>query len=207
MDKTHDFFHEEDLALVVVANEDIPEENTSPNHFEEEDTALSIECLDHQRTERNGEWYIDSACRSHMTYEQECLMDFRLEEKAKAKIHLGDNSVILAVGEGKVHLSVGLAENDLHLALQTAAYVPDLTKNLLSVPAMTRTGAEVRFTNEKCIVEKGGKQYTIGHLVGGKLYRVGVSQLRNDSAYYTSENNSSKDVRHHRFGHLNKRCG
>ena len=143
-----------------------------------------------------------------MTHERESLMDFRLytsEEKEKSKIHLGDDSVISAVGEGKVRLSIGSGENDLHLALQQVAYVPDLTKNLLSVATMTQMGAEVRFTREKCIVEKGGKQFTIGHSVGGKLYRVGASQFNKDSAYYTSEHNSSKDIWHQRFGHLNKR--
>ena len=211
---SHNFFHEEDLALSVEFVEDdrVKTEDNSSQFFHEEDVALSTVFRDDDHStavRKTGEWYIDSAATRHMTYEKDNLMDFRLyspEEKAKSKVHLGDNSVISAVGEGKVRLATGSNENCTYLALQSVAYVPELTKNLLSVPAMANMGAEVRFNKDKCVVVKGGKKYSIGHLVGGKLYCVGDSRHTNDTACYTSVNKcSSKDIWHQRFGHLNSK--
>ena len=129
-------------------------------------------------------------------------MDFRLltdEEKEKSKVFLGDDSIISAVGEGKVRLAT---ESGKFLALKKVAYVPELTKNLLSVPAMPQMEAEVRFDKDKCVVVKGGEHHTIGHSVGGKLYCVSVPPP--DSANFTSVIPAmSKDIWHCRFGHLN----
>ena len=50
--------------------------------------------------------------------------------------------------------------------------MPSLSKNLLSVPAMTQMGAEVLFDEGKCITSNNEKKVTIGHLVDSKLYMV-----------------------------------
>ena len=134
-----------------------------------------------------------------MTYDRDILIDFRLytpEERAKSSVHLGDDSIISAVGEGKVRLATSSSQNETFLALQSVAFVPDLTKNLLSVPAMTEKGAEVRFTKDSCIVVKEEKKYVIGHCVGGKLYCVGEPPFKHESACYSSESCSSRNVWH-----------
>lgn len=51
--------------------------------------------------------------------------------------------------------------------LQNVLYVPDLSKNLVSVTAMTRTGAEVYFDEKKCI--KNDRKFVIGHAYHDKL--------------------------------------
>ena len=184
--------------------------STSHTFFHEDDVALSTEFHNDgtKKMNRSGEWYIDSAATRHMTYDRNILMDFRpytAEERAKSRVHLGDDSIISAVGEGKVRLPTSSSVNGTFLALQSVAFVPELTKNLLSVPAMTKMDAEVRFTKDSCIVVKGEKEYIIGHSVGGKLYCVGDPPLNsNDSANYSSyENCSSRNTWHQRFGHLN----
>ena len=93
--------------------------------------------------------------------------------------------------------------NGTHLALEKVAYVPDLTKNLLSVPSMTRKGVEVRFNKDSCVVVKEGKHYTIGQCIGGKLYCVGVPNPVPDTACFMSGGSVSKNIWHHRLGHLN----
>ena len=83
-------------------------------------------------------------------------------------------------------------------------YVPELTKNLLSVPAITQSNAEVRFDKEKCIIVRGDKECTIGHCISGKLFRVGVGNPVTDSAFYVSQKTvPNKEIWHCRFGHLN----
>ena len=62
------------------------------------------------------------------------------------------------------------------LALHEVLFVPKLRKNLLSVPAMAQMGAETRFEKEKCIVVKNDKEYSVGNVLDGKLYRVNTSE-------------------------------
>ena len=68
-----------------------------------------------------------------------------------------DNRVIKPYGEGKVKLQCHDEPGVVTLVLNKVLYVPDITKNLLSVSAMTQMGAEVLFNDGKCYVTKNGK--------------------------------------------------
>ena len=148
-----DPFHENDIALIT--------EFIAESHDVRANMALSTELNDINNTDYNQrtnskkqEWYIDSAATRHMTYDKSILIDFRWfseEEKLMSKVKLGNDYIIPAVGEGKVRLATSSDENGQFLALQKVAYVPRLTKNLLSVSMMTDNGAEVRFDKEKCV--------------------------------------------------------
>eukprot|EP00795_Rhopilema_esculentum_P006029 gene6029-11402_t len=85
------------------------------------------------------------------------------------KVFLGDSTFALAQGEGKVRLPTCDGSDDVYLASHKVLFVPKLTKNLLSVPAMAQMGAEVCFDKEKCVVYKNGKKITVGHVLDGKL--------------------------------------
>ena len=58
------------------------------------------------------------------------------------------------------------------LIVHKILHVPKLTKNLISVPAMTQMVAEVTFDKDKCVVLKGDKKITLGKLVEKNVYRV-----------------------------------
>ena len=100
---------------------------------------------------RDIRWYIDSGATKHMTFEKDLIVDF-YEYEQPSKIYLGDNRAIEAFGEGKVNLSCYDESNAVELTLNKVLYVPSLSKNLLSVPAMTQMGAEVLFDEGKCII-------------------------------------------------------
>ena len=212
------FFHEDDVALSTECTDieagnngnddslnDIEQvvfeggiSHSVDSDFHEDDVALSIEYQDDQKavSTRNSDWYIDSAATRHMTYDQSIIMDLHLYDIDKQPdVYLGDNSKVSATGEGKVRLATN-GPNGVYLRLESVAYVPQLSKNLLSVAAMAKKGAEICFDSEKCVVRKDEKSYTIGHCVNGKLYRVGIP----DSAYFTSSGFSagavSKEVWH-----------
>ena len=200
------FFHEDDLAL---STEFIADREHNPKPSEQNEVALSSVFRNDLLNNRGDQdcWYIDSAATRHMTFDKDILMDFRLfsdSERENSKVRLGNDYVIPAIGEGKVRLATTYDRDGQHLALEKVAYVPQLTKNLLSVATMTENGAEVRFDGEKCIVVKNDKHYNIGHKKG-KLYCVGLPEMT-DSACFTSDTKSknvSKEVWHCRFGHLN----
>ena len=178
----HEYFHEDDIALIT--NDSLAEKPS------------------------NNVWYIDSAATRHMTHDMSILMDYHEYPDDKiSNVFLGNDFIVQAVGEGKVRLPTN--ENNTYLALHKVAYVPGLTKNLLSVPAMTQMDAKVLFDKEKCVVLKNDVngnsiEHTIGRCVDGKLYCVGVPSS-SESAYFTSTDEASKDIWHYRLGHLNKR--
>ena len=60
-------------------------------------------------------------------------------------IYLGGSTVILAHGEGKVKISTLNSSREIVVDLHQVLFVPKLTKNLLSVPAMALVGAEIQF--------------------------------------------------------------
>ena len=84
------------------------------------------------------------------------------------------------------------------LNLQRVLYVPKLTKNLQSVPAMATMGAEVRFDSGRCIVLKDGKVFIIGTLYDKKLYKANV-----EHAAVAHAQLPNSETWHCRFGHLN----
>ena len=62
-----------------------------------------------------------------------------------SKIYLGDNRIIEAYGEGNVELECHDGVDKITLNLHKVLFVPEINKNLLSVPAMTQMQAEVIF--------------------------------------------------------------
>lgn len=96
---------------------------------------------------RPNEWFIDSAATKHMTNDRSILENY-VEYDQPKDIYLGDSAVIVALGEGKVRLPTVNSTNDVVLNLHKVLFVPELTKNLLSVPAMALMGTEIRFDKD-----------------------------------------------------------
>ena len=145
-----------------------------------------------------SEWFIDSGATKHMTFQRNLLSEYR-EFNGPTKIYLGDDRIISAIGEGKVKLECHDGKNPYILTLQKVLFVPELTKNLLSVPAMAENGAEVYFDKDKCVVSKNQQTVTIGRLLDDKLYRLNTAE----SANLVSSTKPDLNLWHCRFGHLN----
>ena len=215
---------EEESALVCDENVDEKvdaihdDDKCNDNHNEivEESSALACDESNHEQSlvtfqsknvdSRSQEWCIDSGATKHMTFNITVLSQVKHYDDPKP-IYLGDNSTVMAHGEGKLRLR-SYNEKRLCLTLKTVLFVPRLAKNLLSVRAMTRIGAEVRFIGEKCFVLKGGKTAEIGRSVNGGLYKLNTpveeipsnEQLKYDNACIASDKLS---LWHQRYGHLN----
>eukprot|EP00795_Rhopilema_esculentum_P007491 gene7491-13268_t len=198
----------------IVKNCPLNKRKTAYSHIVEEkhpqeaaNNAKVIQSIDFQemglisstKGELSDGWYIDSAASKHMTYEKGILLDF-VGYKKPMEIHLGDDTVIFAYGEGKVKLTCCDGENSAVLVLQNTLYVPELAKNLISVPAMAQMGATVTFDKDKCTVSKDGLKLTLGYIVDRKLYRVNSPEF----ASLTDVPNKGTMRRWHcRYGHLN----
>lgn len=148
---------------------------------------------------RSDEWFIDSAATKHMINDRSILKNYVQYDQPK-DIYLGDSTVIHAPGKGKVRLPTVNNTCDVVLDLLKVLFVPKLTKNLLSVPAMALVGAEIRFDKDKCLVLKDGKEFVIGCLLLDKLYSVNTKEYAQVSV---ADSTASPAVWHCRLGHLN----
>ena len=91
---------------------------------------------------QSNEWFIASAATKYMTNDRSILENYVQYDQPKG-IYLGDSTVIHALGEGKVRLPRVNSSCDVVLDLHKVLFVPKLTKNLLSVPAMALMGGYV----------------------------------------------------------------
>ena len=162
-----------------------------------DDIAL-VTCNSDSSPSDNDEWYIDSAASVHMTFDEEGMTDF---VPTSRDVFLGDDFTLPATGTGNMRVPIYDASRGVrHLKLHEVLYVPGLKKNLLSVPAMTKMGAEVLFDNEKCTVSKDGQDIIIGHKVGDKLYKV---NNKPEYATLSLSKPASIELWHQRLCHLN----
>ena len=96
----------------------------SSNMAELEGVALIWSTMD-----QSNEWFIDSAATKHMTNKKSILENYVQYQEPKS-IYLGDSTVILAHGEGKVKLPTVNSTREIVLDLHQVLFVPKLTKNL-----------------------------------------------------------------------------
>ena len=106
---------------------------------EREGVALMWSTMNH-----SNEWFIDSAATEKTTSNKSSLENY-VQYPEPRNIYLGDSTVILAPGEGKVKLPTVNSIREIVLDLHQVLFVPKLTKNLLSVPAMALMGEEIHF--------------------------------------------------------------
>ena len=153
----------------------------------------------------SGDWFIDSGATRHMTYQRDAFIDFKEFTEPKG-VALGDNAVITVVGSGTVRLPIFDCRESsaIHVSLRNVLIVPELKKNLISVPTITESDAEVDvevlFDKEKCVVRKDGQfLMNLGQKVeSSRLYRA------NTKVEYANIVEASADLWHRRMGHLNK---
>ena len=101
---------------------------------------------DSKPSDNDQDWYIDSAASKHMTFDEEVITD---SVPISSDVFLGDDATLPAIGQGNAKVKIyDVTRGITTLNLSQVLHVPDLKKNLLSVPAMTKMGAEVLFDNE-----------------------------------------------------------
>jgi transposase InsO family protein len=239
VDEGHQYFHENDFALMVtdVASADSDESNAnevetlvgdktlaeaedtdarveddSVENSVENETPVTVEEIEENFALMNSdetteteitvpddhEWYIDSAATKHMSKTRGVLHNFKKFEEPRPVI-LGDKSNIFAFGEGQLRLPTA---SGTFLALKEVLFVPRLSKNLLSVPTIAKSGVKVLFDKDQChVINKEGRSLTIGHCINEKLYKV---TSPSESSFITQSISPSPTVWHERYGHLNK---
>ena len=142
-------------------------------------------------------WIFDSGASQHMTPNLDLIDNYKKYEVPRA-VKLGDDAVIPAYGCGS--MSVKLENGEIpNVRLHDVLYVPDLGNSLLSVPSMTKRGAQILFSGDQCTIMKGskvvGKSATSGNVLS-------IEVAKSETAQFALSEKSMK-LRHGRFGHVN----
>ena len=209
-----DWFHEGDMALLATSEFEAVESNgegcnetvemlEKPSDIDEIALISSVENAEPSKDEGvEHEWCVDSGASQNMTFELDTLTNVEMFDEP-TPVYLGDKSVVLSHGKGQTRLRTDSDGNCL--TLNEVLFVPKLAKNLLSVRSMTKRGAEVRFTGDRCIATKNGQSLTIGRSTNGSLYKL-LSPVMPwvEKAYYSSNSEApTMSLWHDRYGHLN----
>lgn len=142
------------------------------------------------------EWYFDSGASNHVTHQNEKLQDLS-ESNGKNSLLVGNGKRLSILASGSTQLN--------NLNLPNVLYVPEITKNLLSVSKLTAdNNALVEFDANYCYVKDKltGKALLKGKLRDG-LYQLSSvnSQVNKDPCTYMSV----KENWHRKLGHPNNK--
>ena len=91
-----------------------------------------------------------------------------------------------------------LVGNTQYIALCDVLYLPDLEKNLLSVHAIVKLGASVKFDSGRCQITQNSKLLPIGEMQW-KLY---ILKIVPDENVYITRETSNTNLWHCCFCHL-----
>jgi histone deacetylase 1/2 len=138
------------------------------------------------------EWYFDSGASNHVTHQADKFQELT-ENNGKNSLIVGNGAKLEIVASGSSKLK--------NLNLHDVLYVPQITKNLLSVSKLTSDNNIIaEFDNNCCFVKDKltGKVLLRGILKDG-LYQLsnGSSQTNKDSCVYLSV----KENWHRKLGH------
>lgn len=142
-------------------------------------------------------WYLDTGCSNHMCGQKEAFSE--LDETLQDTVRFGDNSVVSAMGKGKVQV---LTKNNFIHTIGDVFYVPALKTNLLSVGQLQEKGYELNIKGGVCRIRDP-------HL--GLIAQVNMSSNRLFPLYLHNSINSCLSAKvkedawkwHFRYGHLN----
>ena len=171
-------------------------QNYDDNNDDNPEIALVI---DHNLPQCDG-WWIDSGASQHMTFDKKGMHKY-VAFKDPLKVKLAENSIILAYGQGHIHVSVYDGAEKVKLLLTDVLYVPKIRSKVLSLPAMTEKGACVQFKGNLCELNVKGKYYSIGHK-HRKLFKLNTEPTH--KSYFSSCNGDASSLQtwHFRYGHL-----
>lgn len=137
--------------------------------------------------ENSTEWYFDSGATSHMSRNNENLMNKR--EPVKKHITVANSNKISVHCAGDINQVVKIGKNTNELLIKNVQYVPDLCVNLLSVSQIVKKGNTVVFSEDGCIVYNKENRVIATGSLENDLFKLNttrdasLSAVSSDSAF------------------------
>jgi hypothetical protein len=118
---------------------------------------------------------MDSGATKHMT--SHCLAFDTYKVLTLRSVHLGDDSILEAIGIGSIVVEVMVRGKINKIRINECLHVPKLHANLLSVSKLVSSGLKVQFNFNECII-----RVSDGHPVAiapreGNLYHLHVVKV------------------------------
>uniref|UniRef100_A0A0A9X817 Retrovirus-related Pol polyprotein from transposon TNT 1-94 n=1 Tax=Lygus hesperus TaxID=30085 RepID=A0A0A9X817_LYGHE len=167
---------------------DNKDKNNSGKQNKPKTAFLTQFCLKTQSKNENT-WILDSGSSSHMTSSDTVL---------KNKIPSSTEIQTAKKGEYLNSKYVGTVETG-KCVLNDVLHVPKLSKNLLSVNAITNNGGEITFFDDKVEISKNGEVILEGHKDGSGLYNI---DMDSQNAFVAENQLSSAMLWHRKLAHL-----
>lgn len=141
------------------------------------------------------EFIVDSGATTHMVKNKEILTN---AEKCDTNIGIAKKNQNMKSEE------VGSVNGD-NCVLKNVLYIPELSKNLLSVNAITENGGEVTFTKNSVLITKDNEEILQGVKQKNGLFLVKLcSEEKKEEAMLGDEKIQLVEEWHRKLGHLGK---
>jgi hypothetical protein len=99
-------------------------------------------------------WWINSAATRHITRSREFFVDFKEKSVGEHKVYMGNNTYNDVLGEGKSE-KCKISINRSIIVLYNVLYVPNICRNLISVPILDDKGYSIKFKSRKVYISRG----------------------------------------------------
>lgn len=123
-------------------------------------------------TSNSADWFIDSGCSNHMTYDKSIISSYSSGEYSP--VELGNSKTAQVLGSGNVNLTLSVNGKSTNCILQNVLHVPDLGYQLISVLTMDRSGCKISFHSQRCWIMKNNELLATGTMQQN-LYRLDTS--------------------------------
>ncbi|KAL3334085.1 hypothetical protein AABB24_030714, partial [Solanum stoloniferum] len=128
--------------------------------------AILSEC---NLVENPREWWIDSGASCHVCTNKELFSSYT-PAPTDEKLFMANSAVAKVEGTGKILLKMTSGKV---VTLNRVSYVPELRKNLVSIPVLTKNGFKCVFVSDKVVVSKNEMYVGKGYLTEG-LFKLNV---------------------------------
>ena len=148
------------------------------------------------------EWIMDTGCSFHMTPRKEYLMDF--EETKFGKVRMANNSFSEVRGVGKVKFT---KRDGTSIVLQGVRYIPEISRNLISMGTLEEEGNEFRGSKGILRVMQNNKELMKGNR-RASLYilEAQAEKSGSESLATVSGEGDQTQLWHSRMGHIGQQA-
>ena len=146
------------------------------------------------------EWWIDSGASCHVCANKELFSSYT-PAPTDEKLFMANFVVAKVEGTGKILLKMTSGKV---VTLNRVSYVPELRKNLVSIPVLTKNGFKCVFVSDKVVVSKNEMYVGKGYLTEG-LFKLNVIAVDMNKDFASSYLLESKCLWHERLGHVNNK--
>ena len=175
---------------------------TNQAHVHEFDDNLVAVVIETNMVSNVKGWWIDTGATRHICGDKNLFSEYKHMDDGE-KLYMGNSSASNVEGKGNVLLKFTSGKV---VTLTDVLHVPEIRKNLVSGPILSKKGFKLVFESDRFILTKAGMYVGKGYLTEG-LFKLNVlvtntmNNNKNTSVYIVD----SFVLWHARLGHVNNR--